>query len=217
MVFAKWRDIVMNALRYFLLLLIMGMFIWGCGEKKTGDSALQRDESVPGQPTEIKLNAETTCFIYTDYIVRVTDGEIGQIIAVAQRVGESTVVEDPCTFSQSETIFSVDVSNDAGWFLGLEENYLLIDNGTSAGLRGLSVYHVEMGKQLLNTRYHAEYPVTYLSEGQLSYWEEIDGEGRECPRVEELKMDYGFEERVVYNLETGDIKRTGEIECSARQ
>jgi len=112
------------------------------------------------------------------------------------------------------------VSEDAGWFLGLHDHFLFLDEGCCPNGRGLLVYDLSTGKRVLDVTY-VGYPFDPMLRGGrwLTYLEDLGERGSDCPEAARWERDFGtgFEEEVWFDLRTLKVTRSGMISCSPRQ
>jgi hypothetical protein len=104
-------------------------------------------------------------------------------------------------------------------FLGLEDNYLILDNGTAPYPRGLSIFDLNT-EQLVYSDQYSE-PLI-ISNSTVSYWSPVDKKVSEsnCPKLidwEAYGFDVGIESYVTIHLNNLSKNYSGEYRCEPRQ
>lgn len=158
------------------------------------------------------------------YFVRVTSHsvDVGEIFRVTRKpgTGGATWREDaPVDFT---------IAEDAGWFTGLQGDFLFVDTGCCPGPRGLILFDLAHQQRVLDTSY-IDYPLEPVLRGErwLTYLEVLGDEDADvgqmhpdCPNAERWLREQwgiGYEEEVWFDLHSLRKTRSGIITCSKRQ
>lgn len=148
-------------------------------------------------------------FVYQDYTMRVKDKADG-------------VGQDVELMRDSTRIFSLPVSNEAGFFQGMARNHLFFDVGTGPGIRQLLLYSVKENDilQVYRTDYLPDVPPFVSSNGGLWFYTPIEESEMvkmpDCPDKEKWLKEgqrVGYGQRCVYNLVDRMLVKKSEYIC----
>lgn len=171
-------------------------------------------------PTPIKGKNYEECYENDKYfiILAETPGTIGGSFLVKYKTGENQ--QFACRFIIEENDF--EIKNEwANYFLGLENNFLLIDSGTGPPPRGLIIYDLEKRQKVYDGSYSMP-SETYIGESYIEFWKPVSMEvtDENCPDRdywENAGLGTGIEERVKLDLNNMNEISLGEFRCSGRQ
>ncbi|MGD2154578.1 MAG: hypothetical protein PVG79_15010, partial [Gemmatimonadales bacterium] len=162
------------------------------------------------------------CFIYRHYVVRTVIGEdVGEEILVVRRAGEEETASCAVERDQAQYVFG-GVGTER-WFAGIYGDLLFVDIGTGPGIRGLVLRSLTSGAAVYEGTYADPIVLEQGAGGaQLSFYVEISPEAGEyeCPMAERWAasgLGHAYEVRVILELATLELERTGEVRCSPRQ
>lgn len=200
------------------------LLLTACQEEAAPDTGATASEGDPSGvalsgagPRQVLQTDDGTCYVYPRYVVRATaqDTAPGQAVYVFQRDAEADA-RGPCSTPAADAYAAFDA--EPRYFLGLEGDVLLLDEGTGP-LRRLVAYDLRQHQPLYEGTYGE--PVQ-MQDGMLVFFEEIDTTGvtAACPDAEAWTasgLSVAYEERVRLDLDTGTLSRTGDIRCAPRQ
>lgn len=113
-----------------------------------------------------------------------------------------------------------DIKEEVAYCIGLENNFLVLDTGTSAGPRGLIVYDLDKRVKVFNGVYVGNKPV--ISNNTISYWEPSNevATAENCPDFS-INASHGGSSAIdVYtklNLLTLKKELLGQTKCDYRE
>jgi len=125
-------------------------------------------------------------------------------------------------YSESELLAMVKSQSwydEATYFIALENNFLILDQGTAPDPRGLIVYDLNINKKIYSDRYSKPIEV---KNNTITYWSPIDTKvtKENCPESIEWAKNWlgaGMESHIILNLSDLSKKESGEYRCSVRQ
>ncbi len=176
------------------------------GSQEQVDSTVYKGQPVKGDNGE--------CYENDNYFV-VVHPDSGDFL-VKYKDGGKTNYE--CVYKKEAT--DLEIKNEwADWYLGLENNFLLIDSGTGPPPRGLKVYDLEKRLRIYRTAYSG--PVN-VSNNSVEFWREISVEAtsENCPKKdywEEKSLGAAIEEHVRFDLINLSETSLNEYRCTPRQ
>jgi hypothetical protein len=185
--------------------------------------ALAQYGVVGAEPLEVARTSERTCVVYPDYLVVESryQSALGEAVSVFRR--DPAAPGAPCDSVGRRALLSVGEPDDARYFFGMLGPYVLIDSGTGPEERGLEVYDAETGALVYRGSYWSHDDVEALGPDRIAFFKSLWGDqrGRTCPEAQtegwsDLGLGFWFEERVMLDLATGELERTGEVKCSPR-
>lgn len=169
--------------------------------------AARRDEG--GSIVAFKL-PNGNCLIYSDRIVITDYGDeadsgMFQVFVRKTKGPESASLCRPK--EKAQFVFD-------GYFVKMQENYAFADSGSSTGARGLSVYELGSGKQVLSTLcYGWQFEMPH----SVACWQESEpATSANCPQAGPHPELWVFTERHDFDLETGIEQPVGDKKCSGR-
>lgn len=100
------------------------------------------------------------------------------------------------------------------YFQGLIGHYMIIDEGTGT-MRDLSVYDLQEQKVVFKNGYVGSLEVI---EGKIHFLDQVqlkkESEKPECPQeLIDIGYGIGYVEKLIYDIDKGKMKRTGEYQC----
>ena len=100
------------------------------------------------------------------------------------------------------------------YFQGLIGHYMIIDEGTG-NMRDLSVYDLQEQKMVFRNGYVGSLEVI---EGKIHFLDQVqikkESEKPECPQeLIDIGYGIGYVEKLIYDIDKGKMKRTGEYQC----
>jgi hypothetical protein len=124
----------------------------------------------------------------------------------------------PCEYLVNDADFEIK-SEWAEYIFALENDFLILDSGTSPPPRGLIIYDLTKRKEVFTDLY--SHPIV-ISSNTVTYWSPTKIEPNEinCPKITEYKLaglEALIEERVVLTLSTFNRTNLGEHRCSPTQ
>jgi len=132
------------------------------------------DVSTYQESNDIKTNSQINskyndfkCCQSPDYFVIEASliDSVGSDILVKYKKDYSDEIE--CKYIVGPTDF--EIRNEwAEYFMGIRNNFLMLDSGTGPGPRGLIIYDLSKRKKLYETS--CSCPVEYISDSKLSFW-----------------------------------------------
>lgn len=125
----------------------------------------------------------------------------------------------PCAPGVGEGDLSISTNNDPQYIIDLLGDYLVLDEGTGPGLRGLIVYNLATKQKSFEGRYanlKIPYPVT------LEYWTSSSRAvtAQNCPQLKEYTdggLGAAIVEQVSLDLTTSKVTRSGNFRCDPVQ
>jgi len=125
-------------------------------------------------------------------------------------------------YSESELLAIVkDQSwyNEATYFIALENNFLILDQGTAPDPRGLIVHDLNLQKKVYSDRYSKPIEV---KNNTITYWSPTSQKVtvENCPESTgwyKNGLGAGIESHIIVSLKDFSVKNLGETRCSARQ
>ncbi|MDB4344253.1 hypothetical protein OAA35_00060 [bacterium] len=100
------------------------------------------------------------------------------------------------------------------YFQGLIGHYMIIDEGTGT-MRDLSVYDLQEQKVVFKNGYVGSLE---MIKGKIHFLDQVqiekESEKPECPQeIIDIGYGIGYVEKLIYDIEKGKMKRTGEYQC----
>jgi hypothetical protein len=161
---------------------------------------------------------EEKCVGNKNYFVAVKahTGSVGSDFLIKSKSSEDQII--PCEYVVESGDFEIK-SENPDYVLALENNFLILDEGTGPGPRGLIVYDLSIRKKIYEDMYLE--PVTFQN-NSMNYWTGTTKKVTEenCPEFKELKangLGAAIEARVSLDLSSLSKKETREFRCSPRQ
>ncbi len=171
---------------YFLILL---MTFFGCNSTVFA----QIDTLIKGTeiPAFKKLDNTSNCYVYKKYVVKTTseNQDAGSKTEIFKRQSASNL-KTACQTS-GKSYFSTSDS-DADYFIGLSNNFVFIDNGTSPDSRELKVYNLLTRQQVFKTEYSEwEKPLMLTADRFLAFESNSQKDGRlkNCSQAAKWKKE----------------------------
>ena len=171
--------------------------------------------SIPG--TETKTDT-TQCFVFNQYVVKTASGEdVGENISVYKRAG-STNANAGCK-AKNALLFTIK-NPDANYFIGLAGNYLFIDSGTGADVRGLEIYNLTTRKSVFSGDYHDS---VKLLQDRFVMFDKISAKKgilKNCKQAAEIKRNGsipGWVQDTKLDLQTMKTTPVGALRCYAME
>ncbi len=208
--------------RKILMPLIIAILVLGLvlaySRKKTPppESSVQEQ---PASSTETTASAgDVICHDGPNYFIasRSAADSMGTDFLVTYKADANQQI--PCAYNVSNGDFQISDAQ-ATYFLGLTDNFLVLDSGTAPEPRGLTVYDLNRREKIYTDRYAS--PIAIQS-GTITYWSPTAEQATDenCPmRAEYLPEGLGveIETYVTLSLSTLAKKETGEYRCSPVQ
>lgn len=150
---------------------------------------------------ELTINEKSAVYTYDSY----------QITTVPHKETNGYVI----TIGNIEKESSFTIGEEWGlYFQGLIGHYMIIDEGTGT-MRDLSVYDLQEQKMVFRNGYVGSLKV---QEGKIHFLDQVqlqkESEKPECPQeLIDLGYGIGYVEKLVYDIDKGKMKRTGEYQC----
>jgi hypothetical protein len=189
---------------YFILLLLVPA------------RAFAQDQAASLLPLEVNRLADRTCFVYSDYIVVVNDdlAGMGDDIAVLRRASSTPACDDVA----GDPLVFIHDPEEPDYFFGMWGPYLFIDSGTGPEDRGLQILNVETGTWSYRSDYWSDSAVVVSEVGTVTFFRSVyeDLDRSTCALPDSESFGIWFEEEVVLDLETGEVRPTGKVTCSYR-
>ena len=169
-----------------------------------------------GEMNVAEMEPGVVCYTGSHYVVRIDDRFSDQQISV---VRQNNRRDNKCSTPISRRVIPLNTIDDPRYLIDLKGPYLLMDSGCCPGFRGIGIYNLENNEQLYEGLYWSDEPVSWTDSMSVSFWKGVKGNREDCPKADEYEGyggNYGFEERVVFDLEKKTLSGTGEIKCSYR-
>jgi hypothetical protein len=216
------RDVV--ALAVVLLALLAGMggylyFTQGAPTTQAVGDGLATSSEQAATSSAAVVTAQPTCHESQRYFI------VEQ--SLAPNVGTDFIVKTKatstrayaCAYVSDPADYEIMNAEGAEYFLALEGNYLLTDNGTAPGLRGLTIYDLTKRTQVFTDTY--EKPV-FAHDGLVEYWTDASEKAtaKNCKQLKDFeKAGLGavIEAHITLNLSTLTKKLSTERRCNAVQ
>lgn len=179
------------------------------------DEALMKGTETPG----FKTKTDTTrCLVFNQYVVKTVSGEdVGENISVYKRAA-STNANAGCK-AKNALLFSIK-NPDANYFIGLAGNYLFIDSGTGADVRGLEIYNLTTRKSMFSSDYHDS---VKLLQDRFVMFDKISAKKgliKSCKQAAEIKRNGsipGWVQDTKLDLQTMKTTSIGALRCYAME
>jgi hypothetical protein len=162
---------------------------------------------------------------YQDYVLEFRRYYV-RVVNQYMSVGDSLLVtrkrELPDEAWREDIRVDLTLADDAGFFDGIWGDLMFIDSGCCPGPRGLAVYDLVQRKSVYSADYE-DWPtdgptlrkgrwLTYLEALPESAWPHFS-----CPECERTGMGTGYVEKVVLDLQSLQLARSGDIRCSCQE
>jgi hypothetical protein len=186
-----------------------------------------------GSETGLNLATETDAgtgrklYLFDRYVVEIKDHnvDVGSDITIRYRPsGKSKnflkiITESSRWASYSPDDIGINRPNDAAYFLGIFDHWLIVDSGTGPDPRGLSIYDLNTKKKIYDGSYSE--PI-YISHGKLIFWTEIGkADENNCPHFKEWLHNYGgtpaIDGKVEFDFKFLTLQHLSEEKCNPRQ
>lgn len=150
-------------------------------------------------------------------------------IAEKQSLGDSYIlikiktngdVNYDCLYNFEKS--DLEIKDSATYYLGLENNFLLIDKGTSPGTRGLDIYDLDKRTKIYTGFYSSGESAIKILNNTITFWQptKIKATEENCPILAENEKNYFssvIEEYIKMDLLTLKKESLKEFRCSPRQ
>ena len=121
-----------------------------------------------------------------------------------------------CDYTVEANDFELRNIDGADYFFALENNFLILDNGTDGSTRSLIVYDLSSQKKVFTSIY---FGVTDINENQVTYWTKSDlkPSKNNCSNLNEYLANGGsavIQKKIILNLNSLVKQDIGEVRCS---
>lgn len=175
--------------------------------------------SVGDVGTITQISDTVRCITFPNYVIveKSLAPNVGTDILVKYITATDTV--PTCAYAPGVGDYAISGTNTAQYFLGLENNFLLLDNGTAPPPRGLTIFDLSTRKKAFQDKYSG--PVM-AQHNTVEYWSptDISVTQANCPDKDvfaQQGLGAVLEERVSLNLSTMTKNPLGQIQCVAVQ
>ena len=179
------------------------------------DEALMKGTETP----KFKNKTDTTnCFVFSQFVVKTVSGEdVGENISVYKRA-TSTNTNVGCK-AKNALLFTIK-NPDANYFIGLSGNFLFIDSGTGADVRGLEIYNLTTHKSIFSSDYHDSVKLLQDRFVMFDKISEKKGLIKNCKQAAEIKRNGsipGWVQNTKLDLQTMKAMSIGVLRCYAME
>lgn len=179
-------------------------------------------QSRPEEETETEVETSVisglTCHQNDRYfiVVRTRNIDVGEDILVKTKSNANDNIACSYDVASDDREFT---DAEPNFFLGLQGDNLLIDQGTAPPPRRVIIVDLRTGEEVYDDMYNR--PVTVEDES-FTYWKPTDENPTDenCAELESWEangLGAGIEEHVTLDLQTLTLDESGETRCSARQ
>ena len=180
----------------------------------------QDDQLMKGTEKAISRQSDETnsCYVFKEYVVKTVSSEdVGEEILVYKR----TATTKPASYCNTKARPYLTIKNpDANYFIGLANQYMFIDSGTSVESRGLEIFDLNTKKSVYSTEYHDS---VELQNGRFVLYDKVSAKAgaiktcREAAKWKKEGMSIGWVINTKIDLQTLKESPAGALRCVALQ
>jgi hypothetical protein len=194
-----------------LIVIIISLIYLSQRQKHTSRTPIQ----------ESAINSEkVTCKENDKYFVIFKDDEgyVGEDLLIKYKTEEHQNFN--CEYVVEKDDFEIQNNDSAQFFLGLENNSLILDRGTGPSFRDLMIYDLINRKKVFTENYADE--AILIENNSITYWSYTNTPAtkKNCPKVDEYEGyggTAGIESRTLLTLSDLKKKELGVYRCTYRQ
>lgn len=158
------------------------------------------------------------CFVFSKYIVKTKTGDdTGEDIMVYNRTANQAASKG-C--KPAGNPYLTIKNPDSNYFFGLSDDYLFIDSGTGASVRGLEIYNLKTKKSVLTAEYHEIFELLPNNIVLFDKTAEKNGLIKNCKQAAKIKRDgmtIGWVQDTKFDLKTLKKLSVGALRCVAME
>lgn len=182
--------------------------------------------STPAQDNPLMKGAEKhqfnqqtdtgNCYVFSNYIIKTKTGEdVGEDIMVYNRPANKVASGGCKTVGNPYLTIK---NPDSNYFFGLSDDYLFIDSGTGASVRGLEIYNLKTKKSVLTAEYHETFQLLPNNIVLFDKTAEKGGLIKNCKQAAKIKRDgmtVGWVQDTRFDLKLLKKVSVGALRCVA--